>query len=284
VLPQNGFGEAEILYLAAQAETGSNHPIAQSIREAYGDLKHEPIEHYEEIAGHGVQATIGGRELLAGSDEFLHRENISHTIDMCDIAGTVVHIAVDGTHAGCLVISDQIKPEAPEAIADLREAGVEQIIMLTGDQESAAMEVAQVLGVDHVQPELLPGEKLDAVEQILADSPGGKVAFVGDGINDAPALARADVGIAMGALGSEAAIETADVVIMTDTVSKVAEAIHVGRRTRTIVWQNIILAMGIKAVFIALGVMGIASMWMAVFGDMGVALLAVANATRVLRS
>jgi Cd2+/Zn2+-exporting ATPase len=284
VLPQNGFSETDLLYLAVQTEAGSNHPIAQSIREAYGEVKHEPIEHYQEIAGHGVQATIGGRDLLAGSDGLLHRENISHTMEMCDLAGTVVHVAVDGTHAGCLVIADQIKPDAHKTITDLRRAGIERIIMLTGDQQSTAQEVAQVLGVDDFRAGLMPEEKVEVVEQILAERSDGKVAFVGDGINDAPALARADVGIAMGALGSEAAIETADVVIMTDSPSKVVDAIRVARRTRAIIWQNIILALVIKAVFIALGVAGIASMWMAVFGDMGVALLAVANATRVLRS
>jgi Cd2+/Zn2+-exporting ATPase len=226
---------------------------------------------------------VGGRELLVGSDGLLHNEDVEHDMDLCEVGGTVVHVAVDGDHAGCMVIADEVKPEAPQAIQDLRKAGVGQIMMLTGDVEPAAREVASNLGIDEYQAELLPEDKVDAVADLMVTHKHqGKLAFVGDGINDAPALARADVGIAMGALGSEVAIETADVVIMTDSPTKIAEAITIGRRTQAIVWQNIILALLIKAVFIALGVMGIANMWMAVIGDMGVALLAVANAMRVL--
>jgi len=282
--PRNGYNEADLLQLAVQAEAGSNHPIAQSIREAYGKEEAAKIDAYQEIAGQGVRATVGGRELLAGSDDLLHHADVEHDADLCEVGGTVVHIAVDGEHAGCLVIADELKPDSLEAIEGIRAAGVDRIVMLTGDVEATAQQVALKLGVDEYQAELLPEDKVEAVETLMSASDReGKLAFVGDGINDAPALARADVGIAMGALGSEAAIETADVVIMTDAPSKIAEAIQIGRRTRAIVWQNIILALLIKVIFIILGVMGIANMWMAVIGDMGVALLAVANAMRVMR-
>jgi len=282
--PRNGYSEADLLRWAVQAESGSNHPIAQSIRQTYGEAVSTPLDAYQEIAGKGVRATVAGRELLAGSDGLLHHAEVEHDLEMCDANGTVVHVAVDSEYAGYLVIADELKPDAVEAINQLRTAGVDQITMLTGDVEAVAQRVAQSLGVDSFRAELLPEEKVSAVEEMMtAPNRHGKLAFVGDGINDAPALARADVGIAMGALGSEAAIETADVVVMTDSPSKIAEAITIGRRTRTIVWQNIILALIIKSVFIGLGVAGIANMWMAVIGDMGVALLAVANAMRVLQ-
>ncbi len=281
---RNGFSEADVLYFAAQAEAGSDHPIAQSIRDAYGKALDAPVDAYQEIAGQGILATVGGRELLAGSDGLLHKAAVEHDTDLCEVDGTVVHVAVDGEHAGCLIIADELKPDATQAIQDLHSAGVEQIVMLTGDTEATAQRVAETLNIDDYRAGLLPEDKVNAVESLMAaQNINGKLAFVGDGINDAPALARADVGIAMGALGSDAAIETADVVIMTDSPSKIAEAISVGRRTRAIVWQNIILALVIKVVFIALGVAGIANMWMAVIGDMGVALLAVANAMRVMR-
>jgi Cd2+/Zn2+-exporting ATPase len=284
VEPRNGFGEADVLNFAAQAEAGSDHPIAQSIRGAYGEALNVAVDAFQEIAGQGVKAMVGGRELLAGSDGLLHNSAVVHDNDLCDVDGTVVHVAVDGEHAGCLVIADELKPGAHQAIQDLRTTGVEQIVMLTGDTEAAAQRIATSLGVDDFQASLLPEDKVNAVEFLMAENAHhGKLAFIGDGINDAPALARADVGIAMGALGSEAAIEAADVVIMTDAPAKIAEAISLGRRTRAIVWQNIILALVIKIVFIGLGVIGIANMWMAVIGDMGVALLAVANAMRVMR-
>jgi len=282
--PRNGYTEADLLQWAAQAEAGSNHPIAQSIREAQGEIATTPIGAYQEIAGKGVRASISGRELLAGSDGLLHHANVDHDAELCQVDGTVVHVAIDGEHAGYLLIADELKPEAHQAIRDLRSVGVEQIVMLTGDAEQVAQQVAQALDVDDYRAELLPEDKMQELEALMSVSDRtGKLAFVGDGINDAPALARADVGIAMGALGSEAAIETADVVIMTDSPAKVAEAIKIGRRTRTIVWQNIILALFIKSAFIGLGIIGIANMWMAVIGDMGVALLAVANAMRVLQ-
>ncbi len=281
--PRNGFNEADLLQFAAQAEAGSDHPIAQSIREAYGEVLDLPVDAYHEIAGQGVLATVGGRELIAGSDGLLHNSQVAHDIDLCDVDGTVVHVAVDGEHAGCLIIADELKPDAAQAIRNLHSSGIGKIVMLTGDTEATAQRVAEILGVDDFRAGLLPEDKVYGVESLMAEqTQGGKLAFVGDGINDAPALARADVGIAMGALGSDAAIETADVVIMTDSPLKIAEAISLGRRTRAIVWQNIILALVIKVIFIALGVAGIANMWMAVIGDMGVALLAVANAMRVL--
>jgi Cd2+/Zn2+-exporting ATPase len=284
VEPRNDFSAADILSFAAQAEAGSEHPIAQSIRDAYGEMADFSMDAYQEIAGQGVLATVDGRELLVGSDGLLHNTAIEHDLELCDADGSVVHIAVDGKHAGVLVIADELKSDAGQAIDDLRAAGVKDIIMLTGDTESTAQRVAEVLGIDDYRAGLLPEGKVDAVESLMqVDAHDGKLAFVGDGINDAPALARSDVGIAMGALGSDAAIETADVVIMTDSPAKVAEAITLGRRTRAIVWQNIILALVIKAVFIILGIFGIANMWMAVIGDMGVALLAVANAMRVMR-
>lgn len=282
VLPRNGYSENELLHFAAHAEAGSNHPIAKSIREAYGKTISQ-IEDYREIAGHGVQTIVDGLVLIAGNDPFLHRENINHDLELCDVAGTVVHIAVDGKYAGCLVIADELKTDAREAIKALRSSGVEQIFMLTGDSHDVSQEIAGSLGLDDFKAELLPEEKLTVMDEILMKrNPPGKVAFIGDGINDTPALARADVGIAMGALGSEAAIETADVVIMTDSLVKIADAIQISRKTRMIVWQNIILALLIKGIFITLGIAGEATMWQAVFGDMGVALLAVFNATRAL--
>jgi len=284
ILPRNGFEQEDLLRYAAQAESGSNHPIARSIRMAYGQETALPIDSTLEIAGHGVQTLVEGRVILAGNDPLLHREKVDHDLDLCDVPGTVVHVAVDGRYAGCLVISDELKPEAVTAIQALRDVGVDQIIMLTGDKWETSFEIANKLGIDDYKAELLPEDKVTAIEEILAEkNKRRQVAFVGDGINDAPALARADVGIAMGGLGSEAAIETADVVIMADSPSKVAEAIQISKKTRRIVWQNITLAIIIKLVFISLGISGEASMWQAVFGDMGVALLAVFNATRILR-
>jgi len=283
IAPQNGFSEEDLLSFAAQAEGGSNHPIAQSIRDAYGKTPSTPPQDYWEIAGLGIQATVDGRQLLIGNDLLLHKEDISHDPALCDVSGTVVHIAIDGKYAGFLVISDEIKEDSPNAIKELRTIGVQQIVMLTGDQEITAQGIANHLGFDEFRANLLPEDKVAALEEILSkDNNPGKTAFIGDGINDAPSLARADVGIAMGGLGSEAAIETADVVIMSDSLTKVSEAIQIGRKTRQIVWQNIVMALIIKGLFIALGVIGDATMWQAVFADMGVAILAVLNATRML--
>ncbi len=291
IVPHNGFKQADLLQIAAVAEANSNHPIAKSIRAAYArpiaDADGKPfdeakISNYTEIAAHGIQSTIAGKVVFAGNDRLMHRENIAH--DTCNVEGTVVHLAVDKIYAGYIVIADEIKEDAVQAIRDLKAAGVEKIVMLTGDSQAVAQRVAKTLGVDDVRSELLPEEKVTAIEQLLFEfAKKGKVAFVGDGINDAPVIARADVGIAMGGLGSDAAIETADVVLMTDSPSKVIEAIQVGKKTHTIVLQNIIFALTIKAIFIVLGLLGVATMWEAVFADVGVALVAIFNATRVLK-
>lgn len=282
VVTRNGFSESELLTLAAKAESHSSHPVAQSIREAYGQsIDDAEVADYEEIAGHGIRAKVNDQSVLAGNDRLLHRENIDH--DICNVEGSVVHLAVDKRYAGYILIADEIKDDAAQAIRDLKRVGVEQTIMLTGDSQVVAQRVAKRLGLDSYRAELLPEGKVEAIEQILSRSSKGKVVFVGDGINDAPVIARADIGIAMGGLGSDAAIETADVVIMTDAPSKVAEAIQVARKTRRIVVQNIVLAMAVKGLFIILGTLGVASLWEAVFADVGVALLAILNAARVLK-
>lgn len=282
VVTKNGFSQTELLTLAAQAESHSSHPVAQSIREAYGQpIAESEVTDYEEIAGHGIRAIVQNRRVIAGNDRLLHRENIDH--DTCNVAGTVVHLAVDQRYAGYILIADELKADAAQAIRDLKQVGVERTVMLTGDNEAAAQAMAQRLGLGAYKAELLPEAKVDAIEQLMHRSHKGKIVFVGDGINDAPVIARADVGMAMGGLGSDAAIETADVVIMTDRPSKVAEAIQVARKTRQIVVQNIVLAMAVKGLFILIGTLGVATLWEAVFADVGVALLAILNATRVLK-
>jgi Zn2+/Cd2+-exporting ATPase len=283
IVPHNGFDKSELLRIAAFAEASSNHPIAKSIRIAYDrPIDESVISNYTEIAAHGIQATIKGKLVLAGNDRLLHRENIDH--DTCNVEGTIVHLAVDRIYAGYIVIADEIREDAVQAIRDLKAAGVEKIMMLTGDSHAVAQRIAKTLGVDAFAAELLPEDKVTAIEKLLWEfQKKGKVAFVGDGINDAPVIARADVGIAMGGLGSDAAIETADVVLMTDAPSKVAAAIQVGKKTHAIVMQNIIFALTIKVIFIGLGLMGLATMWEAVFADVGVALVAIFNATRVLK-
>lgn len=283
VVPKNDFTEADLIAIAAKVESQSNHPIAKSIREAYGEkIDESEVKDYEEIAGHGIRAKLDNQVVLAGNDRLLHRENIPH--DVCNLQGTVIHLAVDNCYAGYILIGDEIKEDAAQAISNLKKLGVEQIVMLTGDHQAVADSIAKKLGLDSYIAGLLPEGKVEAIEKILTQSGRkNKVVFVGDGINDAPVIARADVGIAMGGLGSDAAIETADVVIMTDAPSKVGEAIEIARKTHNIVWQNIIFAMLIKGVFIALGAFGVATMWEAVFADVGVALAAIFNATRVLK-
>ena len=283
VFPYNGFKQGEILQLAAAVESHSNHPLAQSIRDAYGD-KFESIEvtHSQEIAGYGIRAQVNDKTVIVGNDRFLARENIDY--DTCQVEGTVVHLAVNRQYGGYILIADEVKPDAIGAIHALKKLGVEQVMMLTGDNQKVADKIASQLNLDAYQAELLPEGKVSAIEEIIHQTgKGEKVAFVGDGINDAPVIARADVGMAMGGLGSDAAIETADVVLMTDAPSQVAEAIQVARKTHKIVWQNIGLALGIKGLFILLGIVGVASLWSAVFADVGVALLAILNATRVLK-
>ncbi|BCL33961.1 heavy metal translocating P-type ATPase [Nostoc sp. MS1] len=282
IVTKNGFSESQLLTLAAKVESHSTHPIAVSIREAYHQsIDDTDVTDYEEIAGHGIRAKVNSQIVLAGNDRLLHREHIDH--DTCNVEGTVVHLAVDQRYAGYILIADQIKDDATQAIHDLKRVGVERTVMLTGDNKMVAQSVAHQLGVDSYLAELLPEGKVQAIEQLLSRTDKGKVVFVGDGINDAPVIARADIGMAMGALGSDAAIETADVVIMTDAPSKVAQAIQVAKKTRKVVVQNIVLAMGIKGLFIILGIFGVATLWEAVFADVGVALLAILNATRVLK-
>ncbi|MEI6381754.1 MAG: heavy metal translocating P-type ATPase [Cyanobacteriota bacterium ELA615] len=282
IVPYNGFSEQYILKIAALVESNSNHPIAKSLLIAYNrEIDENLVSDYKEIAGCGVQATLEGSVILAGNDRLLHRENILH--DTCQVKGTVVHLAVDSIYAGYIVIEDKLKADSIKAIRDLKTHGIEQVIMLTGDSQAVAQKIAETLDLDSYQAELLPEEKSTAVETLLGKfGKNGKVAFVGDGINDAPVLARADVGIAMGAMGSDIAIETADVVLMSDSPSKVLEAIQIAQKTRNIVWQNIIFALAIKGIFIILGIFGLANMWEAVFADVGVALLAIFNATRAL--
>ncbi len=281
VVTSNGYSKEEILEYAAYAETNSNHPVAKSISDAYGkEIERKRINKVDEISGHGIKAVIDEKTVLAGNDKLLHKENIEHPV--CSVEGTVVHIAIDTVYAGYIIISDTLKDDAIEAIDKLKAKNI-QTVMLTGDNKFAAAAFAKKLNIDKYFYELLPEDKVKHIETLMEECKGGKVAFVGDGINDAPVIARADVGIAMGALGSDAAIETADVVLMTDSPAKVAIAIDVAKRTRNIVWQNILFAMGIKAIFIILGIFGIATMWEAVFGDMGVALIAVFNAIRILK-
>ncbi|MGR3776804.1 heavy metal translocating P-type ATPase [Bacillus paramycoides] len=281
--PSEGTTSEELLEYAAFAEVYSNHPIAQSIRTAYGkSIDENSIEDYSEISGHGTVVKVQGKEVFAGNAKLMRKENI--TFKQPDTVGTLVHVAVDGKYAGYIVISDEVKEDSKQAIQKLKELGIKKTVMLTGDAKSVGEAVGKELGLDEVHAELLPQQKVEEIEKIDAAKHGKeKVAFVGDGINDTPVLARADVGIAMGGLGSDAAIEAADIVIMTDEPSKIATAVKIAKRTRSIVWQNIIFALGIKGVVLLLGAFGIATMWEAVFSDVGVTLLAVLNAMRVLR-
>ena len=280
--PHGGFEKDELLRLAAQAEALSNHPIAFSICKAFGHkISAGDVSSFEEIAGHGTKAVVGGRIVLVGNIKLMNRENIDCQVS--EAPGTTAYVAVDGRFAGTIIISDQIKPDSAGTMKQLRTAGVRKLVMLTGDSKAAAEATARELGFDAVHSELLPDQKVSIVEGLLKEKPAkGKLVFVGDGINDAPVLARADVGVAMGGLGSDAAIEAADVVLMTDDLKKLLGAIAVSRKTKRIVWQNITFTLGVKAVILLLGAFGLASMWAAVFADVGVALLAVLNAMRVM--
>ena len=278
-----GFTKEQVLEYAAQAESYSNHPIAKSIQEAFGKtIDQSVLSGYEEISGHGIRVLIGGKRVLAGNSKLMDSEKVSYAA--CQSAGTKVYIAVDGRYAGCIVIADEVKDDSQNAIASLKKIGVEKTVMLTGDDEKIGKAVAEQLGLDEYYAQLLPDQKVEKLEYLdQHKTKGSKLAFVGDGINDAPVLARADVGIAMGGLGSDAAIEAADVVLMTDEPSKLVDAIDVAKATKRIVMQNIIIALGIKSVFLILGALGIAGMWEAVFGDVGVTIIAVLNAMRILK-
>ena len=295
VQSRNGVPAGEILRYAALAESHSNHPIAASIREAETEgavaragaagsvvaSDASPADGFREVGGQGVFATVEGHSVMVGNDRLLHEQGISH--DTCCVEGTVAHVVLDKRYAGYLVIGDEVRPEA-KAVAGLRGQGVSHVAMLTGDGEETARATAAELGIDEFHADLLPAQKVEMLEGIMREKGAkGGTAFVGDGINDAPVLARADVGIAMGASGSDAAVETADVVLMSDSPAKLGEAIARARRTRAIVMQNIVFAIGVKAVFLGLGAFGVATMWEAVIADMGVALAAILNATRAMR-
>lgn len=283
IKPAEGFTKDRLLEAAAYAELHSQHPIAESVRKAYGKmLSSDEIESYEEISGHGIFAKVNGTEILAGNKKLMEREQIEDVPD--ENTGTIVHVAVDQRYAGAIIIADEIKEDAAQAVADLKSLGIKQTAMLTGDSKQTGEAVGKQLGIGEVYAELLPQDKVAQVEALEAKLlPSEKLIFVGDGINDTPVLARADIGVAMGGLGSDAAVEAADIVLMTDQPSKIAEAIRIAKRTRRIVWQNIGFALGVKAIFLILGAFGIATMWEAVFSDVGVTLLAVANAMRVMR-
>ena len=279
----NGMTDEELLELAAYAEDYSNHPISLSIQKAYGKkIDNSRITDVQEIAGHGVQAVIDGMTVLAGNAKLMEREHISYTAP--NAIGTVVYVAFDGRYAGCIVIADEVKADAPAAIKELKAAGIRRTVMLTGDADAVGQDVARRLGLDRAYTELLPADKVDRVEELLAQkSDKGMLAFVGDGINDAPVLARADVGIAMGALGSDAAIEAADVVLMTDEPSKIAAVMQIARKTIRISNENIVFALGVKFLVLILGALGRANMWAAVFADVGVSVIAILNAIRAMR-
>ena len=288
VHPAGNIDGDQLLAMAAHAEAFSDHPIALSVKKAYLDeapadsgrtIDQARIEEAAEESGHGVKATVDGHAVLVGNDKLMNAHGIS--CPDCELTGTILHVAIDGAYAGHIVIADVVKDDAEQAIADLHAAGVERCVMLTGDREEVARAVASKLGLDEYHAQLLPGDKVEQVERIL-DSARGNLAFVGDGINDAPVLTRADVGIAMGAMGSDAAIEAADIVLMDDKPSNIARAIRVARKTMRIVHQNIVFAIGVKLLILALAAVGIANMWLAVFGDVGVAVIAILNAMRAM--
>ena len=281
VITENGSKE-ELIELAALGEGYSNHPIANSIREAYGkELDLNRVTNTEEIAGHGIKAVIDGKTVLLGNEKLMKSESIFYT--SCKSMGTVVYVACNGVFEGAVVISDIIKDGAKEAIRDMKQVGVRHTVMLTGDRREAAETVAQTLGIDEVHAELLPGGKVEQVEALLkAEKQKERLAFVGDGINDAPVLTRADIGIAMGSMGSDAAIEAADIVLMDDDVTKIASVVRIARKTLRIVKQNIVFALAIKALVLILGALGMANMWEAVFADVGVSVIAILNSMRTL--
>ena len=285
VIHPQQLSEQELLELAALAEHFSTHPISLSIQAACRPAPDPArVTDVKEIAGRGVQAVVDGRTVLAGNQKLMDQFQISFE-DRCRHMGTIIHVAVDGEYAGHIVISDQPKPEAAQALSDLKAAGVRRTVMLTGDAQSAAEGVARELGLDEFHAELLPGDKVDQVERLLAQKqPKENLVFVGDGINDAPVLSRADIGVAMGALGSDAAIEAADIVLMDDDLSKLAQAVRIARKTLSIVRQNIVFALAVKGLVLVPSALGYVGMWWAVFADVGVSVLAILNASRMLRA
>lgn len=283
IYPSNGFDKDSLIRLAAFAESASSHPISVSLKKAFGkEINLDEVTDIEEIAGHGVSALVDGKRVFAGNIKLMNKENIS--VDSLHDEGTVVYVSCDGRYAGCIVISDVVKENSKKAISSLKKSGIKKTVMLTGDSAKAASRVAENLGLDEYHAELLPVDKVDRVEKLLSEkSPKKKLAFVGDGINDAPVLSRADIGIAMGALGSDAAIEAADIVLMDDDPSKIALARKISVHTLKIVKENIWFALLVKAVCLVLGALGIAGMWLAIFADVGVMVIAVLNAIRALK-
>ena len=275
---QNNTSKDELLEYAAYAESYSNHPIAVSIIKEYGkEVKKDGVDNYNEISGHGIKVNVKGKEVLAGNIKLMDKENID--FNKSEVAGTVVHVAIDKKYAGYIIISDEVKEDSIKAIKGLKKIGVKKVVMLTGDNKLVAGKISEELGLDGFYAELLPDQKVEKLEML--DKEKGKLIFVGDGINDAPVLARADIGIAMGGLGSDAAIEAADIVLMTDQPSRIVTAIKIAKRTRKIVWENIAFAMGVKLIFLALAAVGIATIWEAVFADVGVTVISVLNSMRV---
>lgn len=273
----------ELLEITAMGESLSNHPIAMSIANAYGkEVNKDEIKDYKEISGHGIEVTIRENDVLLGNSKLMKSNNIDY--NDIDSIGTIVHVAINGEYKGNIVISDEIKENVKEALTELKEVGIKKTIMLTGDNKNVADKVAMDIGIDEVYSELLPGDKVSKIEEILNKKTSkGKVLFVGDGINDAPVLARADIGVAMGGIGSDAAIEAADVVLMKDKIEEISEAIRVSRRTNMILWQNIIFSLGVKIIVMLLVILGLTNMWAAVFADVGVTLIAVLNSMRIIR-
>ena len=278
----NQMEEEQLLEYAALAESASSHPISKSIQKAYGkELDRSRVSEIEEISGNGITAKVNGKSVAAGNAKLMDRLGIPYKT--CHKVGTIIHLAIDGEYAGHIVISDVEKSTSKEAIAKLKQAGIQKTIMLTGDAKQVADQVAADLGIDEVHSELLPGDKVEQVERLLAEKPAkANLAFVGDGINDAPVLGRADIGIAMGAMGSDAAIEAADVVLMDDDPLKIVKAIRISKKCLGIVYQNIVFALAVKGVCLILGALGIANMWFAIFADVGVMVLAILNAMRTL--
>ena len=279
----NELEEEKLLEYAALAECASSHPISKSLQKAYGkEIDRNRVSDIREISGHGITAVVDGHEVAAGNDKLMKKLGLKY--HECHTAGTIIHMAIDKKYAGHIVISDVVKEHSKEAVAELKKAGIKKTVMLTGDSRKAAEQTAKTLGIDQVYSELLPGDKVQKVEELLLEKEGKeKLVFVGDGINDAPVLTRADIGIAMGAMGSDAAIEAADVVLMDDDPLKISKAIKISQKCLRIVYQNIIFALAIKFACLGLGALGIANMWFAIFADVGVMIIAVLNAVRALR-